>query len=149
VDPVASTGFRKAMSTSYSLFSDFPLNLSVSSARTMDASFTSANITERDDRRRWGLGHCRRGDDNILPPSEMPPPAPPPPPTKDIDLLTSQCDRDIERVRSLCPFDRCCIDCRHIGSIGLPGGGYGKGQGKQIFVRSSRVGLSPKKIQES
>ena len=134
MDPVASTGFRKAMSTSYSLFSDFPLNLSVSSSRTMDASFTSEYITERDDRRRWGLDESvdeGATSDNILPPSEMPPP--PSPATKDKGVLTSQCDRDIERVRSLCPFDRCCIDCRHISSIGLPGGGIRK----QIFVRSS------------
>ena len=41
VEPFASTGLKKAMSTSYSLFSDLPVNLSVSSARTMDASFTS------------------------------------------------------------------------------------------------------------
>ena len=41
VDPLESTGLKKAMSTSYSLFSDLPLNLSVSSARSTDASLTS------------------------------------------------------------------------------------------------------------
>ena len=39
---MASTGLKKAMSTSYSLDSDLPLNLSVSSARSTEASLTSA-----------------------------------------------------------------------------------------------------------
>ena len=46
MDPFASTGLKKAMSTSYSLFSDLPVNLRVSSARTMEASFTSAEKTK-------------------------------------------------------------------------------------------------------
>ncbi len=42
MDPLESTGLKKAMSTSYSLDSDLPLNLSVSSARSTEASLTSA-----------------------------------------------------------------------------------------------------------
>ena len=43
MDPSESTGLKKAMSTSYSLSSDFPLNLSVSSARSTEDSFTSVD----------------------------------------------------------------------------------------------------------
>ena len=46
MDPAESTGLRNSILNSYSLFSDLPLKVSVSSARMIDASFTSVSAYE-------------------------------------------------------------------------------------------------------